>query len=576
MNILDYFLNPLSKRQKQYEAIRAFVVEKLSADEVAAKYGYKPSTIYTMLRDTRAGRLELFPIVKKGQKHRRTSNAYQKEIIGLRKQNYSIHDIHEKLSDSDINISAKTIERILKDYGFEKLPRRSDRQRGVTRKNKLIPEKSENIDMDNLRPFNIDCPVAGIFFFLPYIIESGIIGIVQKCRLPESNIIGSVQACLSMLLLKLIGNQRLSQMQGYDHEQGFGVFAGLNVLPKSTYMSTYSCLSSEDMLDELQNEIITRFIEQYPDYYTGNFINLDFHSIPHYGDQSQMEKVWCGARNKTMKGANTVFAQDSGSNLILYARADILRKEESNEVIKFVNYWKQIKGSLNETLVFDCKFTKYGILNKLDKDHICFITLRKRSDSLIRHTLEISKDKWEKHKLDIPKRKHKKVNVFEEKIKLKDCEKEFRQIIIKDHGRANPTFIITNNNDLKLIEVLKVYAKRWHIENKIAELVAFFNLNSLSSPLMIRIHFDILWTLIAETLYYRFAQDLRRFEENLAPTIFKKFINMPGRIKYDGDMITIRIRKRAHTPILKGIDKLNGTFYVPWLNNIPMKIEWTP
>ncbi|MBU0560134.1 MAG: transposase [Bacteroidetes bacterium] len=575
MNILDYFLNPLSKRQNQYEAIRAFVVEKLSADEVAAKYGYKPSTIYTMLRDTRAGRLELFPIVKKGQKQRRTPNAYQKEIIGLRKQNYSIHDIHEKLSESDINVSAKTIERILKENGFEKLPRRSDRERGVTRKNKLIPEKSENINMDNLKPFNIDCPVAGIYFFLPYIIESGIIEIVQKCRLPESNIIGSVQACLSMLLLKLIGNQRLSQMEGYDHEQGFGVFAGLNVLPKSTYMSTYSCLTSEDMLDELQNEIITRFIQQYPGFYTGNFINLDFHSIPHYGDQSQMEKVWCGARNKAMKGANTVFAQDSGSNLILYTRADILRKEESNEVLKFVNYWKQIKGSVNETLVFDCKFTKYGILNELDHDGICFITLRKRSDSLIRHTLEISEDKWEKHKLDIPKRKNKKVNVFEEKVKLKDCEKEFRQIIIKDHGRINPTFIITNNNDLKLIEVLKVYAKRWHIENKIAELVAFFNLNSLSSPLMIRIHFDILWTLIADTLYHRFAQDLRRFEDNLAPTIFKKFINMPGRIKYDGDMITIRIRKRAHTPILKGIDKLNGTFYVPWLNNVPMKIEWT-
>jgi hypothetical protein len=31
-----------------------------------------------------------------------------------------------------------------------------------------------------------------------------------------------------------------------------------------------------------------------------------------------MEKVWCGARNKTMKSANTVFVQDSQSNVILY------------------------------------------------------------------------------------------------------------------------------------------------------------------------------------------------------------------------------------------------------------------
>ena len=82
-------------------------------------------------------------------------------------------------------------------------------------------------------------------------------------------------------------------------------------------------------------------------------------------------------------------------------------------------------------------------------------------------------------------------------------------------------------------DILEVYAKRWRIENKLAELVAFFNLNALSSPIMIRIHFDILWTLIADTLYHRFAHDLRRFETNVAPTIFRKFIDMPGRVIYD-------------------------------------------
>ena len=63
-----------------------------------------------------------------------------------------------------------------------------------------------------------------------------------------------------------------------------------------------------------------------------------------------------------------------------------------------------------------------------------------------------------------------------------------------------------------------------------AELVASFNLNSLFSPIMIRIHFDILWTLIADTLYHRFTQGLRRFEINIAPTIFRKFIDMPVRV----------------------------------------------
>ena len=575
MDIESYFLDPSSKRQKQYEALRAFAVEKLPAEEVAEKYGYQTSTIYTMIRDVKAGKLELFPSVEKGPRQRRTSADHQKQILDLRKQNHSIHDIWDELLKLEINVSVKTIERIVKENGFSKLPRRSDQQRGVTHKNKLIPESSENLDMTRLGSFTIDCPSVGVFFFLPYIIESGILEIIQKCKLPESSIIGSVQANLSMLVLKLIGNERLSQMEGYDHEPGLGLFAGLNVLPKSTYMSTYSCLASEDVVNELQNEIVSKFVQQQPGSYTGDYINLDFHSIPHYGDESQMEKVWCGAKHKAMKGANTVLAQDSKSNLILYARADILRKEESQEVTRFVNYWKQIRGSVKETLVFDCKFTKYETLNELDQDGVRFITLRKRSDGLINSTLKIEKEKWKRCRLDIPKRKNKKVSVFEETVQLKGCTNEFRQVIIKDHGRANPTYIITNNFDLKLIDTLKVYARRWHIENKIAELVSFFNLNSLSSPLMIRIHFDMLLTIIADTLYNRFSQDLRRFEDNLAPTIFKKFINMPGRIKYDGNMITVKIRKRAHTPILKGIAKLNEIHKIPWLQNTQLKIEWT-
>ena len=79
------------------------------------------------------------------------------------------------------------------------------------------------------------------------------------------------------------------------------------------------------------------------------------------------------------------------------------------------------------------------------------------------------------------KRKYKKVSVYEEKVKLKGCKNEFRQIIVKDQGRVNPTYIITNDHNIKITELLTVYAKRWHVENKLGELVAFFNLNALST-----------------------------------------------------------------------------------------------
>jgi len=330
------------------------------------------------------------------------------------------------------------------------------------------------------------------------------------------------------------------------------------------------------MLLDFQEQLVTRFKKNCPQLYGGDFINLDFHSIPHYGDESEMEQIWCGTRGKTLKGANTIFAQDSHSNVILYTRADILRQEEAQEIKKFVGYWKKVNGDLNETLVFDCKFTKYKVLDELTAEGINFITLRKRSPQLIADTCNLAAEKWQKIHLPIPKRKHQHVSVYETEVRLKDCQHRFRQIIIKDHGRKQPTFIITNNFNLLLSIIIEVYAKRWHVENKLAELVSFFNLNALSSPIMIRIHFDVLWTVIADTLYHRLAQDLRRFEKHLAPSIFKKFINMPGKVVYDGEKFYIKIRKRAYTPILKSVAKLTQSFAVPWLDNKLMEIVWTP
>jgi|GEM_PF-3119763 len=135
------------------------------------------------------------------------------------------------------------------------------------------------------------------------------------------------------------------------------------------------------------------------------------------------------------------------------------------------------------------------------------------------------------------------VSVHQNEVLLIKGEKAFRQLIVKDHGRADPTFIISNNEKMKATEILATYAKRWHIENKLAGLVKFSSLNALSSPIMIRIHFDLLWTLIADTLYYLFAKDLRRFENCSSQKISKCFVDMPGQIEYDGKTFTVNIRK---------------------------------
>ena len=564
-NYSRLFTKPNKPQQRQYEALRAFFVDKLSMPVLAKKYNYSVSTLYSLIRDFKNGNLVLFTEPKLGPKERRTPEHICQLVLHHRKENLSAKEILISIKNKGYNLSISTVERILTDANLPKLQRRTFAERGKTRKNAIIPERSAPLDFDKLKPFHYDCPVVGIFFFLPYLIESGIIKILKQCGLPKSSDLNAEQACLSMLLLKLIGSERLGHISTYDHEPGFGIFAGLNFLPKSTFMATYSCRTSENLLQNFQQKLMTLFHKIYPDFYQSKFINLDFHSIPHFGDQSKMEKVWCGARGKAIKGANTIFAQDSESNAILYTRADILRKDEANEIFKFVKYWKTIRKELKETLVFDCKLTTDHVLDTLEG--VQFITLRKRTKKLLTLTEKIPENEWQKVYLPIPKRKHKSCRVHVSEVMLPKCNLPVKQIIVTDHGRSQPTYVITNNRDLDLKDILMVYAKRWHIEQKFAELVSFFNLNALSSPLMIRIHFDILWTIIADTLYHRFAEDLPRFENERADSLFRHFINMPGQVVYDGKEFIIKIRKRAHTPILLGVKRLQKNVKIPWLDN---------
>jgi len=216
------------------------------------------------------------------------------------------------------------------------------------------------------------------------------------------------------------------------------------------------------------------------------------------------------------------------------------------------------------------------VLDELDKAGIKFITLRRRGKKLKEQTESLDQTEWKKVKLPIPKRKYQEFLTYESEIMLKGCEKPLRQIIMKDQGRTEPTYVITNNRELLLETVLMIYARRWRIENKLAELVNFFNLNALSSPIMVRIHFDILLSIVASFLYRRLAEDLPRFEKSLAPDIFRRFIDMPGRIRLDGNDFELHIRKRAHTPILLGVKKLQAAIEVPWLDSRRIHIRFQP
>ena len=56
----EWFTTPGPVNQRRYEALRAFFVDGLSHAEAAARFGYTRWAMVNLVREHRAGRLELF------------------------------------------------------------------------------------------------------------------------------------------------------------------------------------------------------------------------------------------------------------------------------------------------------------------------------------------------------------------------------------------------------------------------------------------------------------------------------------------------------------------------------------
>ena len=545
-----FFTRPTLSWQRRYEALRASFVERMSAKAVAERFGYSAEYVRLLRHLFVSDKLDFTDPVPEGKVARRAvTTEIRKKIRALREKQFSASEISQLLSEEGLKISVRTVERVLAEEGFPRLPRRSRVQRGRTVKGAEIPERSERVLLEELDGKRFSCSGAGAFLFTPFLAQLDINRVVQEADLPGSKVIPAISYLHSFLALKLLGNERYAHVGDHGFDLGLGLFAGLNVLPKCTAMSTYSYSLDEVHLLQLQQAFIRQASRL--GLYKGNIINLDFHTVPHFGDESVLEKHWAGARGRRMKGALTLFAQDAATKLILYSAADILREEANDQVLSFLSFWNGVHRGIKPMLIFDSRFTTYPILSELNSSGITFITLRRRGKNLLDRAERLSG--WKKIHLENTKRKYPNPQVNESIIQLRGYEGELRQLIVRGTGREKPSFIITNDFVSATEEVVGGYGRRWRIENGISEAVKFFNLNCLSSPILVKVHFDVTMTMIADTLYYMFAQRLRGFENCDAPKLYRHFVRGKGMISVDGRDITVVYPRRAHNPILRSL-----------------------
>ncbi len=560
-------MEPILPVQKRYEALRSFYAEDLSAEDSAKKFNF--STVYfkklryEFSQSLKTGEDLFFMKKQKGPKERFTNKEVIKIIVELRKQNHSIQDIKAILDTKDKKVSLDTIDKILKAEGFAPLPKRTRQERlSVKKPQKLKAPQSIPLEIQD-EEFSTE-KGAGPLIFLPLIEQLGIVEAIKASGFPQTSVISDISSVMSFLALKILGNKRLSYDTRWNLDRALGFFAMLNVLPKSTTLSTYSYRVERSSNRKLLLELSRIFKDEEAE--EGEF-NLDFKAIPHWGDDSVLEKNWAGSRSKAIKSILSLIVQEPVTGYLSYTDAEIRHRNQNDAVLEFVDFWREGREVAPKMLIFDSKFTSYKNLSVLNesKEGIKFLTLRRRGRELVDAVYKIPESQWQKVRIEGKKRKHQVIRAYDGFCKLRNYDGEVRQVILTDHGRRQPSFLITNDYDMDLKNIVKKYARRWLVEQEIAEQIVFFHLNNPSSSIVVKIDFDLTLSLLAHNLYKVLAKNLPGFERSTVPTIYNKFLENGADAKIVGNEVTVMLRKKTHLPILLEVPWLKKRTRLSWM-----------
>jgi hypothetical protein len=562
-DIARVFLEPVNATQRQYEALRAFFVDGLPGAEVAKRFGYSPGSFRVLVHHFRQDpRRPFFLTPAKGPHTAPKADPVRDQIIALRKQNLSIYDISRALKKERITLSPATISQILKDEGFARLPRRADDERPPGPR--PITADVADVRRLDLRPRQLRTKFGGLFLFLPTLAALPLDRILREADLPGSEMVPAGPAIRSLLALKLFGAARHGHVMSAVLDEGLALFAGLNVIPKRSFLAEYSCRIPPASYPELMRRWFDAMgrlgLERGPSF------DLDFHTIPFHGDDPLVEKHYVSKRSRRQKGMLAFLAQDAQTRVFCYANAELRKDRQNDEVLRFVEFWKQRTGHLPEELIFDSKLTTYAKLGELNRMGIRFITLRRRTKKLLAEVAQTPLSAWRRIELEGTSRAYKTPRVLDRRIGLRDYDGPLRQLTVAELGHEEPTLLLTNQLTRSAAQLIGRYAQRMLIENHIEDGIDFFHMDALSSAVALKVNCDLQLTLMASSLYHLLAVRIGNgYEVAKSRHLFRDFIDATAGITIGEEEIVVRFQKRAHNPLLVAaeIDETNAA--IPWL-----------
>jgi len=573
-----WFTDPGQVNQRRYEALRAYFVDGLTYAQAGKRHGYTRWAMINLVREHRAGKLELFAPPRRPGPPPGTAPLKERaraRVIGLRRQGLSTYEISARLSAEGAPLNRTSVGEILAEEGFGRLVRRPEPEASISPatagRDTSLPAASV-IDF-GAWPARLETTRAGLLLVLPDLVALDLPGLARSAGYPGSRVIPAVSYLLSLLALKLTRTRRVSHVDDLLADPAAAMFAGMAVLPKKTALTDYSYRLSHDHQQRFLAALDTKMIAYGLAGSGEGIFDLDFHAVMHWGRDPALEKHYVPTRSQRARSVLTFFAQDSGTHNLVYASADISKASQAREVIAFCDHWKQISGADPAMLVMDQKVTTQPVLGELDKRGVRFLTLRMRSPSLVKYINSLRRADYKTITLDRPG-PHNKPRVHEDAaVRLTAYPGTVRQLVVTGPGRDAPAVIITNDDDTKARALIEQYARRMTIEQRLAEIIRAFSADALSSAVNLNVDLDIMLAVLSQALLAALRNRLPGYHAVTPDTIRRRFLETPGQIITTSDAVTVRLERRAYSPVLRKAS-LPADTRVPWWGNRVIRYEY--
>src|SRR6266566_3352551 len=542
----EMFTAPEQVNHRRYEALRAFFVDGLGYERAGELFGYTRWTMVNLVRDYRAGKLELFTPPRKPGPPPGTAPAKERvrgRVVELRRQGLSTYEISARLAAEGTPLNRTSVGQILTEEGFGRLLRHPEPEASAS-------PATAGRDTRLPRAATLD------FTTWPARVHTGMAGLL-----------------LSILALKLTATRRVSHVDDLLLiDPAASLLAGLATLPKKSALTEYSYRTSHDhqraFLAGLDTAMITAGLATAEQ----AIFDLDFHAVMHWGQDPALERHYVPTRSQRARSVLTFFAQDTGTHNLVYANADISKATQNREAIAFCDHWKNVSGTDPHMLVMDQKVTTHAVLGELDQRGVKFLTLRMRSPVLMAYINALAPSDYKTITLNRAGN-HTRPRVHESVgVKLRDYPGTVRQLVVTGLGRDTPTVIITNDHTSTARQLIERYARRMGIEQRLAEIIRAFHADALSSAVNLNVDLDIMLCVLAQALLAAIGARLPGYAAVTPDTLQRRFLQTPGEIITTHDTITVRLDRRTYTPVLRKAEFPTAT-PVPWWDNRTLRYE---